>query len=269
MVGIHQAVIGNSATKKIALHCWRGGMRSGAMAWVLDLYGFDVYLIAEGYKSYRKWALAQFEKNYWLLIVGGMTGSGKTKILHQLHSSGEQVIDLEELAQHRGSSYGTMNKLVQPTQEQFENNLANHLHKLDLKKRIWVEDESSSIGKRIIPRPFWYQMVSAFLIDLQVPVEQRIEKLVQEYGCLEKGFLIECTERIRKRLGPVQTKNAVAAIREDRIADFIRVVIVYYDKTYRTGLANRSTTHVMPIVIENDDHVLNAMKILDFIQTNL
>src|SRR5579863_3083778 len=109
--------------KKIALHCWRGGMRSGAMAWALNLYGFDVYLLEGGYKKYRRWVLDQFEQKYNLLILGGMTGSGKTQILHQLRGLGQQVIDLEDLAQHQGSSYGTMNKLVQPSQEQFENDL--------------------------------------------------------------------------------------------------------------------------------------------------
>jgi len=108
-----------SPDKKIAVHCWRGGMRSGAMAWALDLYGFEVFVIKGGYKSYRRWAHQQFDRQYPLCILGGMTGSGKTKILHKLSLAGEQVIDLEDLAQHQGSSYGTMNKLVQPTQEQF------------------------------------------------------------------------------------------------------------------------------------------------------
>ena len=114
--------------KKIAVHCWRGGMRSGAMAWALDIYGFEVYQVEGGYKQYRRWVLDQFEATYALFILGGMTGSGKTRILHELRSLGQQVIDLEELAQHRGSSFGSMNKLVQPTQEQFENNLASELN---------------------------------------------------------------------------------------------------------------------------------------------
>ncbi|MGY0034853.1 tRNA 2-selenouridine(34) synthase MnmH [Pedobacter sp. NJ-S-72] len=154
-----------SPAKKIAVHCWRGGMRSGAMAWALDLYGFEVYLIEGGYKNYRRWSATQFEKTYQLIIVGGMTGSGKTKLLHQLESAKEQIIDLEELAQHQGSSYGTMNKMVQPTQEQFENNFAFELNQLDQERRIWVEDESLTIGKRCIPNPFWYQMRNSLLLN--------------------------------------------------------------------------------------------------------
>ncbi|SHM74684.1 tRNA 2-selenouridine(34) synthase MnmH [Mucilaginibacter sp. OK098] len=253
--------------KKIAVHCWRGGMRSGAMAWALDLYGFEVFIIQGGYKNYRRWVHSRFELNYQLWILGGMTGSGKTRILQQFKTIGEQVIDLEDLAQHQGSSYGTMNKMVQPTQEQFENNLAEELKRMDRGRKIWVEDESLTIGKRSIPNPFWHQMREAVLIDMKVDAEQRITMLVQEYGSLDKDFLAECTERIRKRLGPEQTKHALEAIRENRMDDFIRLVLVYYDKTYRTGLSKRNSEQVFPVDINGDDIVNNAHTILTFTQT--
>src|SRR6185437_273071 len=120
---IHEAVR-IAPGKKIALHCWRGGMRSSAMAWALDLYGFEVCLLQGGYKAYRRWVFRQFEKELSLLVLGGMTGSGKTRMLQQMGAMGEQVIDLEELARHQGSSYGTLGRMIQPTQEQFENELA-------------------------------------------------------------------------------------------------------------------------------------------------
>jgi tRNA 2-selenouridine synthase len=249
--------------KKIAVHCWRGGMRSGAMAWALNLYGFEVYVLEGGYKNFRKWVLDQFLLPHELFILGGMTGSGKTKILDELRALGEQVIDLELLAKHQGSAYGSLNKLVQPTQEQFENDFAAELNGKDKQKKIWVEDESSSIGKRTIPRSFWNQMVSSFMIDIAVPAGQRIENLVQEYGSLDKAFLIESTERIRKRLGLDQAKNAITAIREDRMADFIQIVIRYYDKTYRTGLTHRDMGRVLQLDLENLDHNRNARKILN------
>lgn len=251
--------------KKIAVHCWRGGMRSAAMAWALDLYGFEVYQVKGGYKHYRRWVLDQFEATYSLYILGGMTGSGKTRILHELRTLGHQVIDLEALAQHRGSAFGSLNKLTQPTQEQFENNLAAELAKRDKQREIWVEDESSSIGKRSIPRPFWDQMAASFLIDIKVSAEQRLEALVQEYGSLDKNFLMECTGRIRKRLGLDHAKNAMVAIEEDRIADFIRLVMIYYDKTYRTSLAHRDACRVLKVDIESSDNIQNAREILNAI----
>lgn len=252
--------------KKIALHCWRGGMRSGAMAWALDLYGFEVHLVKGGYKHYRRWVLDQFEATYALFILGGMTGSGKTRILHELRALDQQIIDLEALAQHQGSSYGSMNKFVQPTQEQFENNLASALNKQDKQRKIWVEDESSTIGKCMVPRALWNQMAASSLIDINVPAAQRMEALVQEYGSLDKDFLIECTERIRKRLGLDRAKLAVLAIKEDRMADFIQVVMTYYDKAYRSGLTRRDAGHVLHVDLENTNHDRNARKILDAVQ---
>lgn len=253
--------------KKIAVHCWRGGMRSGSMAWALDLYGFEVYLIEGGYKRYRNWVLDQFEQPYKLLVLGGMTGTGKTRILQQLQNLGEQMIDLEALAQHQGSSFGTMNKMVQPSQEQFENNLANKLKELVVTRKIWVEDESHNIGKLYIPNSLWIQMIHASLVDLISDVNQRVVNLVMQYGQLDKEFLISCTERIQKRLGPVQTKDAIAAIKENRMEEFIRIVMVYYDKTYRNGLSKRPTNHILSLDIAKLDPIANASEILNFSNT--
>jgi tRNA 2-selenouridine synthase len=253
--------------KKIAVHCWRGGMRSAAMAWALDLYGFDVYTLKGGYKAWRRWVLDRMEQPYCLRILGGMTGSGKTKVLEKLKAAGEQVVDLEDLAQHQGSSYGTLNRLVQPTQEQFENNLALQLSLLDRDHPIWLEDESQNIGRCLLPKPFWMQMRSAFLFDLQVPLEQRVKSLTQEYGLLDKDFLIECTERIHKRLGPEQTKNAIAAITAGQMEEFIRLVLVYYDKTYRKGLTARDKEKIMPVPVNDTDAIRNASLLLSLAQT--
>ncbi len=242
--------------KRIVVHCWRGGMRSGAMAWALGLYGFEVYIIEGGYKHYRRWALAQFEKPWNLSVLGGLTGSGKTKILQEMAGLGEQVIDLENLTQHQGSSFGTMNKLVQPTQEQFENNFAAALNQLDAAKPIWVEDESRTIGKCIIPGTFWTAMRASRLIELCVPEPNRIASLVEEYCCLDKEFLVECTQRIWKRLGPLQTQHAIEAIRENRMADFIQLLLVYYDKNYRKGMQKRKPEQIF--AFESDDDFRQA-----------
>lgn len=263
--GFIKEALNQAPGKKIAVHCWRGGMRSGAMAWALDFYGFDVYQLEGGYKTYRKHVLEQFEKAYPLQLIGGMTGSGKTLLLQALRNKGEQVVDLEDLAQHRGSSYGSMNHLIQPTQEQFENNLAQSLAKLDPNRRIWLEDESAMIGKCSIPRSFWKQMREVPLLNISIPFEQRVNTLVAEYGSLDKSFLAACTGRIWKRLGPEQTKRAVAAIQEDRMADFIREVLRYYDKTYTTGLNNRPPGSVMSVDFDHTDAAEQAAHILELI----
>lgn len=250
--------------KKIGVHCWRGGMRSGAMAWALSLYGFDVYLLEGGYKKFRNWALSKFNERYNLLILGGMTGSGKTKVLTELKRNGQQVIDLEELAQHQGSSYGSMGKSVQPSQEHFENLLATELEMVDNTIPLWLEDESLTIGKRFIPNGLWHQMREATVMKMVVPVDERINYLAGEYGPLERDFLIESTERIGKRLGPEQTRDAVTALREGRIHDFVRKVLVYYDKSYGTGQSKRVLSSVHSIECLDTDPVRNAHTILNY-----
>lgn len=248
--------------KKILVHCWRGGMRSGAMAWALNLYGFDVYVIEGGYKKYRNWVLSQFSKTYSLRILGGMTGSGKTETLHELKKLGQQVIDLEDLAQHQGSTYGSMGALTQPSQEHFENLLASELHKSDPDIPLWLEDESRFIGKRQIPNALFDQIRNAKQINLVVPLNERIDFLLQTYGKLDKSFLIESTARIKKRLGPEQTRDAIAAIEDNRLADFIRIVLTYYDKTYTAGQAKRIKESIWKIECEGTNAKLNALHIL-------
>lgn len=255
--------------KKIALHCWRGGMRSAAMAWALDLYGFEVQTIRGGYKAFRHWAFRQWERPYPLSVIGGMTGSGKTRVLSRLRASGEQSIDLEDLAQHQGSTYGSLNRLIQPTQEQFENNLAIQLAGMDLSRPVWIEDESQNIGKCLIPKPLWNQVRAATLFDLQVPEEERVSALLAEYGDLDKDFLIESTERIGRRLGPEQTKAAITAIREDRMADFIRQVLVYYDKTYRKGIVSRDPNNIIPVAATTGDPERNAAQLLSIARNTI
>lgn len=250
--------------KKICVHCWRGGMRSSAMAWALDFYGFDVFVLEGGYKGFRNWVLAQFEKEYPLTILGGMTGSHKTRILHEMERTGCQMVDLEELARHHGSSYGTMNKMVQPTQQQFENDLAWRLRQLDRTIKIWIEDESRTIGRLAVPTALWEQMRRADLIELKLDIEQRIDFLAEEYGVLDKEFLIEATCRIEKRLGPQHAKSAVQAIREDRIRDFIRTVLVYYDKAYLSGLSKRNPDHIYPLEISFGSTSAVTQRVLDF-----
>ena len=260
--GFIREACGFAPQKKIVVHCWRGGMRSEAMAWALSLYGFEVFVLQGGYKNYRRWVLSRMAEPWDLHLVGGMTGSGKTRVLHELKRMGEQVIDLEHLAQHQGSTYGSLNRLQQPSQEQFENNLAAQLEPLDRKKRVWLEDESVTIGRCSIPKLLWDRMQSATLSFLDVSLEDRVQTLVKEYGSLDKEFLVLCTERIRKRLGPEQTKNAVLAINENRMEDFVRWVLVYYDKTYQKCLTTRTGTPFFRVPVAGNNPADNALQML-------
>nr|MBC7614319.1 tRNA 2-selenouridine(34) synthase MnmH [Pseudopedobacter sp.] len=250
--------------KKILVHCWRGGMRSGAMAWSFDLYGFEVGTLKGGYKAFRRAGIDAFSKPYPFVILSGSTGSAKTETLKKMEDLGEQIIDLEDLAQHQGSSFGSMGKLEQPSQEQFENLLGLALQKMDISKRIWLEDESVTIGKRVIPKPIWDQMRKAPVIKIDIPKEDRIEFLNQDYGSLDKDFLKASVLRIAKRLGPLETKLTLQAIDEARMKDFIRQVLVYYDKTYAKGIASRHQESIHSLPLKHINPNENAKSILEF-----
>ena len=250
--------------QKIAIHCWRGGMRSGAMAWALNLYGFEVYLLEGGYKKFRNWVLNKFNEPYNIFILGGMTGSGKTRVLNELKKRNQQVIDLENLADHQGSSYGSMGKETQPSQEQFENALSTELGLIDNAKTLWLEDESLTIGRRSIPNGIWQQMRDAAVLKMVVPATERVKFLAEEYGPLNPEFLIASTERISKRLGPEQTREAITAIKENRMADFVKQVLVYYDKTYAAGQSKRNPDTVHLIECSDTNSIVNAEIILNY-----
>jgi tRNA 2-selenouridine synthase len=252
--------------KKIMVHCWRGGMRSGAMAWAFDLYGFEVYTLKGGYKTFRRFGIDSFSNTYHFTILSGSTGCAKTKTLQEMKALGDQVIDLEDLAQHQGSSFGSMGTLVQPSQEQFENLLAAELAKMDSSKPIWLEDESVMIGKRVIPKPIWEQMRKAPIIKMEIPKLERVDFLNEDYGNLNKEFLKESVIRISKRLGPLETKLTLQAIDEGRMKDFINQVLVYYDKTYQKGLINREVLNIKIIKLDKIAPKENAKAIIEFLK---
>ncbi len=224
----------------VLIHCWRGGMRSAGVAWLLDLYGFEVYVLIGGYKSFRNWVLGRFEQKYTIKLLGGYTGSGKTEILKQLSKEQELVIDLEGIAHHKGSAFGALGQPEQPTQEMFENELGLQLHDANSNVSehgfIWLEDESSRIGSVNLPPAFWKTMQGASVVFLDIPFEERLNYIVEEYGKFEKKELINSIIRIRKRLGGQRTKDAISYILDGDIKEGMKILLSYYDKYYARGL---------------------------------
>jgi tRNA 2-selenouridine synthase len=230
---------GQPPTKTILVHCWRGGMRSAGVAWLLDLYGFKVYTLIGGYKIFRRWVLEQFDKHYSFKVLGGYTGSGKTYVLNALQKNRQTVIDLEALAHHKGSAFGNIGQPKQPSQEHFENKLALELQIATEHLSIWVEDESQRIGDVNIPIQLWKQWRKQPLYFLEISFEERLKHIVEEYGTLEKERLVNAIIRIKKRLGGLETKESLNALIEDRVEDCFRILLTYYDKWYLKGMNNR------------------------------
>lgn len=226
--------------RHLRLHCWRGGMRSEAVAWVLEMAGFQVTLLVGGYKAFRRWAHEQLARPKLLVILGGMTGTGKTDILTALANQGEQVIDLERLANHRGSSFGALGMPPQPTTEQFENQLALAWVQLEDQRPVWIEAESRQIGRCRIPDSVFQQMQQARMVEVQRPRSERLTLLVQIYGQADRADLIEATERLRKRLGGLRTQQAIELLQQNQLAAAFDLMLDYYDQTYRYDLSRRS-----------------------------
>lgn len=245
--------VSSDEKQPVLVHCWRGGMRSGAVAWLLDIYGFRVYTLDGGYKTFRRWVLEQFKKDYSFKILSGFTGSGKTEILQRLQKEGIPVIDLEGVAQHKGSAFGNLGMPMQSGQEMFENKLAINLKEIQsVRSSVWIEDESQRIGDVNLPTELWKQMRSQTVTFLDVPFEERLKYLVQQYGSFEKEKIEGGILRIKKRLGGLETKESLNALSENRIEDCFRVLLEYYDRGYKKGLAKRSAseTKIQTVICE-------------------
>lgn len=258
----------------VLVHCWRGGMRSAGVAWLLDLYGFKVYTLAGGYKGYRNWVLEQFEQVYPIHILGGYTGSGKTEVLKALLKRGYTVIDLEGLAHHKGSAFGAMGLPPQPSQEHFENMLAgslvrgleiaNSIDAQGFQKTIWLEDESQRIGTVNIPSVLFQQMRKKQVYFLEIPFESRLDYIYLHYGKFEKSELVNAVIRIKKRLGGLETKTAMNFLLEDDTKEAFRILLQYYDKLYGKNLENNRENIaqiVTKIICEEVNEIANSEKI--------
>jgi tRNA 2-selenouridine synthase len=256
--------IENLKAKKIFIYCWRGGMRSGGVGWLLDLYGFEVYQLKGGYKAYRNWALGVFEKKYNLTVLGGFTGSGKTYLLQNLEKAGVDIIDLEGIAQHKGSALGGINMPKQDAQELFENKLALALHDKLNASDILIEDESQRIGNLNVPAVFWNQMQISQVIFLEMPFENRLNFLVKEYGILPIEEIQAAVLRIQKRLGGLETKNALGYIEKGDLRSCFSILLAYYDKFYKKGLERK--LHVKKVPTSTEDLTENTKLILEHLK---
>ncbi len=235
-----------AGSKQVLVHCWRGGMRSGAMAWLLDLYGFKVSLLTGGYKAFRNWVLDTCDQPAPLRVLGGYTGSGKTELLHTVAQNGGAVLDLEALANHKGSAFGG-DPGLQPSQEMFENLLAVAMHRTQIARTgqtVWLEDESRRIGDINLPLRFFERLRNSQVYFLEVPFDARLDHILTDYAEVPLPELIECTLRIRKRLGGLATKETVAYLETGDRRSAFAILLNYYDKYYGKGISERRESSV-------------------------
>ncbi len=272
--------------RQILVHCWRGGMRSGAIAWLLDLYGFKVYTLIGGYKKYRNYVLDTFIIPFDFKILGGYTGSGKTSLLKALKHKGENVMDLEGLANHKGSAFGNIGLPKQPGQEMFENLLAGELRKIIEQNigssksdtthslltthhsPIWLEDESQRIGLVNIPKDIWMNMRQSPVFFLDISFEERLKQIVIDYGDLDRELVIDAIGRISKKLGDLNAKTAILLLNEGKISQSFDILLKYYDKHYFKSLHNREGINSLlqkieckSVIPENADQLIRLSEL--------
>lgn len=223
----------------IIVHCWRGGMRSSSFAWLLNTAGINAVTVKDGYKGFRRFSASYLNLEWEFKVVTACTGSGKTELLWGLREFGEQIVDLEELAHHKGSVFGGLGHIPQPATEQFENDLYWTMKDFDINKTVWLEDESKCIGHVFIPQGFYNRMHFSPLVKIGIPFEERVARLVNEYAQFNNEQLAHAISKITKRLGGDNSKIALAALEKGNYAEVTLILLRYYDKAYTRSIEER------------------------------
>ncbi len=239
--------------REVLMHCWRGGMRSGSMAWLLETGGFVVHLLSGGYKAYRTHVRAVLQRPARVLVLSGMTGCGKTDILQAMARMGSQVVDLEGLAGHRGSAFGGVGLPAQPGNEAVENALHAQWARLNFSRPVWVEDESRRIGTVTLCDEFFSHIENGRLVLVELPMPLRVRRLVRMYA--DGGHdaaLLRGLERIARRLGSATCRNCADAVKEGRYIDAVSMILSYYDKAYTHQIERRAANIVQRIMLKDD-----------------
>lgn len=242
----------------LGVYCWRGGMRSNRMAWLFEQDGLNCTVLEGGYKAYRNCVLQGFSELENLIVIDAPTGSGKTDMLHALRDAGEQVLDLEGLANHKGSAFGNIGMPKQPSSQQFQNSLHHELGKFDLEKRIWTEREGMIIGRVYLPQPLWEKMRISTAVAIEVPMELRIERLVNEYGSASKVDLEKSIRKLQQKLGGQHMLTALELLSENRLAEVAELLLTYYDKRYSFSKNKYLDTKPFCVELNSNDMIKNA-----------
>lgn len=219
-----------SKNNHIIIHCWRGGKRSEISCQLAQEMHIEPLYISGGYRSYRRWCKATIEKQRKFYVLSGKTGSGKTQLLHLLEKQGLQVLDLEKLANHKGSVFGGLGHESQPSQEMFENQLAHKLNTFN-SGPIFVENESRMIGKLFIPECIFLQLKKHNVLHIELSQEARKQRIIEEYGHFSTHDIFLCAQKLQKRLGGLRLKNIKRSLQLGNY-DWIDILLDYYDKSY-------------------------------------
>jgi tRNA 2-selenouridine synthase len=235
------------------------------MAWLFETAGIECKVLKGGYKAYRNQLLQDFGKIKNLIVIHGETGCGKTEILKVLARRGEQIMDLEHFAKHRGSAFGAIGFEPQPTTMQFQNDLHHCLLHYNQSRRIWVEGESQNIGKVYLPDTLWSVMNQAVVINIVMPKNLRVRRIVNEYGKFPVELLFESIHKIEKRFGGDKTKKVLKLVAEGQMDEAVDMLLYYYDRNYEFSLKNFIECQVIELKTDSADVEVNTDLIMNVI----
>lgn len=228
------------------IYCWRGGMRSGAMATIFDSIGWQTTVIAGGYRRWRRQVVAGLYADAALSLplrlLDGATGSGKTAVLGALQAQGAQVLDLEALAQHRGSLFGAMPQ-GQPTQKWFESQLFDALLRLDATRPVFAEAESSRIGSISLPPALWATMIAAPRIELKAELAWRVRHILANYGWIasDPAALLQAIARLPSHHAAADRARWAGWVQAGNLPPLVEELMrAHYDPAYARSRGRRA-----------------------------
>jgi tRNA 2-selenouridine synthase len=228
---------------KPLIYCWRGGQRSGALALVLGQIGFEVYVLEGGYRAFRRRVVADLEsaaQGLALRALCGPTGCGKSRLLGALQTAGAQVLDLEALAQHRGSVLGALPNAPQPSQKCFETRLWHALRAFDPERPVFVESESRTIGRLRVPEALLQRMRAAPCLRLSMPDTARVDLLLEDYAhfAADPALLAQRLDTLREARGHAVVDAWQAGLAAGRLREIVQALLVeHYDPVYQRSMS--------------------------------
>lgn len=223
--------------RPLVVFCWRGGMRSRALTAFLDLAGFSARQLTGGHKAFRAEVRDFLEKGEWgrLFVLRGLTGVGKTRILHRLRGEGYPVIDLEGLANHRGSAFGALGQGEQPSQKAFEARLWEALRQIPPGGYALAEGESKHIGKVVLPPRVYEALQAETSLWLEASLDYRIQLILQEYpvDCIPREEFVPPIVALKRRLGTETVERLLALLQAGKWRELVAdLMVLYYDPLY-------------------------------------
>lgn len=218
--------------------------QSGEMKAVLDLLP-QAYVLAGGAQAWRAWQQEIFAAGPSLILLGGLTGVGKTEALEALSEQGAQVINLERLARHSGSTFGNLWNQNQLPNGEFQYELLKKWREFDSKSPVWIEEEGAYLGQNSLPPSLHQRMQNSPMILLDRPMEKRLDRIVEQYGNAPAAGILKGIEKLGARMGIANSQRARHYFEAGRVRESFRILLAYYDTTYQH---RRDQYHQGPII---------------------